>query len=156
MIRVRWLALLCVSMLVAGCIAELPPCHDPGTQFSKSCFYKLTVLDAIERDNTVEVTGTVPQQAVEQNATRWMWQRMPMIGPDFELKDYEYVRYTFFVPEWKGAASDKKGNSYEFCNVPNSRDLRLAPPLSGAADTQQERCPQTKKSSQMMGMKEVP
>ena len=143
--RVRWLAVLFASTLITGCMAELPLCHDPGTQFSKSCYYKLMVLDAVERDNSVEVTGAVPQQAVEENATRWFWQRT-MIGPDFDLKGYEYVRYTFFVPEWKGAVSDKKGNSYEFCNVPNSRDLKLAPPVN-PANPEQERCPQTKKSS---------
>lgn len=145
------LVVFAASVGLAGCLAQsqIPPCYDPGTQFSKSCFYRLT----IKEDNKGMVTATVADEVLVQNSTRHFWQTDYLPWPfdrDFDVNMYDKAVFTFNAPDLP-RGQDVKGKTFDFCSVPHSQELKLAPPQN-PAKPEEDRCAQssTQKPAQQM------
>lgn len=131
--RLGWLVVVAASMLQGACITQLPSCHDPGSKFAASCYYKVRIT-GVENDATGLVTGENDKEAVMQNSTRWgsFWP----LGPDFDFDEYDKKKavFTFGVKDWANKTSDKTGQSFDFCSVPHSRYLRPVPAPKDGSD----------------------
>ena len=84
--KCRWLAVLGVSVLLAGCHNVFPPCGMPGgvnkKETKESCFYLLTIT---QKDP--ELRGQVAKSVVQANIDRLPWH------DNYTIDDYQFIEY---------------------------------------------------------------
>jgi hypothetical protein len=114
----KFLTVIGVCVLFAGCTISVPPCPAPGgiDKTSKTnCYHLLTIT---QKDP--ELRGRVATSALEANR-----QQQPWHASTFEIKDYPIHEYCLDLSNPADKSSLVEGKDYWFVSSPDTPHLKL-------------------------------